>query len=58
MQDNTDLDASPVIYGPETLAEMTDRLFALLLETVNGKKTRAEELGFVETAIARVSNYA
>lgn len=58
MRDNTDLDASPVIYGPETLAEMTDRLFAVLLDTVNGKKTRAEELGFVETAIARVSNYA
>ena len=58
MRDNTDFDASPVIYGPQSLAEMTDDLFGILMETVNGKKTRAEELGFVETAIARVSNYA
>ena len=58
MSPNTDLDASPVIYGPETMQEMTDRLFALLMETVNGKQTKAEALGFVETSIARVSNYA
>ncbi len=58
MRDNTDFDASPVIYGPQSLAEITDDLFGILMETVNGKKTRAEELGFVETAIARVSNYA
>ncbi len=58
MSPNTDLDASPVIYGPETLEEMTDRLFTLLLDTVNGAQTKAEALGFVETSVARVSNYA
>ena len=57
MEDNTDLDASPVIYGPESLQEMTDRLFDLLMETANGRKTKAEALGFNETAIARVCNY-
>lgn len=57
MSDNIDLDASPVIYGPQTMEEMTDILFQTLLDTANGKKPKAEALGFIETAIARVCNY-
>ena len=57
MSDNIDLDASPVIYGPQTMEEMTDILFQMLLDTANGKKPKAEALGFIETAIARVCNY-
>ena len=57
MSDNTDLDASPVIYGTKTMKQMTQELFDLVLDTANGHEPKAESLGFVETAIARVCNY-
>lgn len=57
MKDNIDLDASPVIYGPESMEEMTDILFGMMLDVANGKKPKAEALGFIESAIARVCNY-
>lgn len=58
MEDNIDFDASPVIYSPQTMEELTDDLLKMLLEVANGKKTKAESLGFMEIAIARVCNYA
>lgn len=57
MRDNTDFDASRVIYGPETIGTLTDELLSLLIETADGQETRSELLGFTETAIARVANY-
>ena len=57
MSDNIDIDASPVIYGPQTLEEMGDVLMQELQDVANGKLTKAEALGFTEMAIARVCNY-
>ncbi|MCQ2560855.1 MAG: UxaA family hydrolase [Clostridia bacterium] len=57
MKDNIDIDASPVIYGPQTLEEMGDVLLKEVVEVANGKLTKAESLGYTETAIARVCNY-
>ena len=57
MQDNIDLDASPVIYGPQTLEEMGDILLKEVIEVANGRLTKSEILGYYETAIARVCNY-
>lgn len=57
MSDNIDIDASPVIYGPQTLEEMGDVLMQKLQDVANGKLTKAEALGFTEMAIARVCNY-
>ena len=57
MIDNIDIDASPVIYGPETLAELGDQLLEEVREVANGKQTKAETLGYTETAIARLCNY-
>ena len=57
MSDNIDIDASPVIYGPQTLEDMGDVLMKELEEVANGKLTKAEALGFTEMAIARVCNY-
>lgn len=57
MEDNIDIDASPVLYGPQTLAEMGDVLMTELQEVCSGKLTKAEALGFTEMAIARVCNY-
>lgn len=57
MEDNLDLDVSGVIYGERTMAELGDRLLAEVVEVASGKQTKAETLGFVEMAIARLCNY-
>ena len=56
MEDNIDVDASPVIYGGD-LQTMGEELLELVRQVCNGKETKAEALGFVETAIARACNY-
>lgn len=57
MEDNIDLDASPLIYGTKTLEELGGDLLNMVVETACGKQTKAESLGFTEMAIARVCNY-
>ena len=57
MKDNIDFDASPVIYGQKTMGELGDELLEMTIETANGKMTKAESLGYMEIAIARVCNY-
>ncbi len=57
MEDNIDLDASPIIYGTKTMEEMGDEIYTMLQQVACGKKTKAEALGFTEMAIARVCNY-
>ncbi|MCC0648505.1 UxaA family hydrolase [Clostridioides sp. ZZV15-6598] len=57
MEDNMDFDASPVIYGPQTMEELTDDLLNLVVDVANGKQSKAEALGYTEMAIARVCNY-
>ena len=57
MEDNIDLDASPLIYGTKTLDELGGDLLNMVVETACGKQTKAESLGFTEMAIARVCNY-
>ena len=56
MIDNIDIDASPLIYGEKTLAELGDVLMQEVQDVANGKKTKAESLGYTEMAIARVCN--
>lgn len=57
MIDNIDIDASPIIYGQKTLSQMGDELLQEVIEVSNGKLTKAEALGYTETAIARLCNY-
>ncbi|MFU0825578.1 UxaA family hydrolase [Clostridium sp.] len=57
MEDNMDFDASGVIYGTKTLEELGDELLNKVVETANGKLSKAESLGYNEIAIARVCNY-
>lgn len=57
MLDNIDIDASPLIYGEKTLAELGDVLMQEVQDVANGKKTKAESLGYTEMAIARVCNF-
>ena len=57
MEDNIDLDASPLIYGTKTMEQLGDELLNLVAEVASGKQTKAESLGYTEMAIARVCNY-
>ena len=56
MEENIDVDASPMIYGGDGDA-LCDELLALLLDVAGGRKPKAELLGFTEMAIARVCNF-
>lgn len=57
MEDNMDFDASSVIYGTKTMDELADELLDKVVETASGKLSKAESLGYMEIAIARVCNY-
>jgi altronate dehydratase large subunit len=57
MEDNIDFDASPAIYESGSMPRLTQELLTELIEIANGKLSKAEVLGMVETAIARVCNY-
>lgn len=58
MPDNIDVDASHVIYGPESLEELGQMLLEEVAQVAAGKLTKAEVLGFVETSVQRICNYA
>ena len=58
MKDNIDIDASPVIYGPESLEELGEKLLQEVVKVASGKMTKAEILGFIETSVMRICNYA
>ena len=57
MRDNTDFDATATIYGPETMDEIRNRLIDRVIDVCNGEPTRAETLGFTETALPHLCNY-
>ncbi len=58
MEDNIDVDASHVIYGPESLEELGEKLLKEVIEVASGKLVKAEILGFIETSVMRICNYA
>ena len=47
MEDNIDSDASPLIYGQRTLEELGDDLLQMVVDTANGKQTKAEVPGLL-----------
>lgn len=57
MGDNIDLDASDIIYGPKSMEELTDELLSLVIQTANGRLTKAESLGINEISVMRVHNF-
>lgn len=57
MEDNIDVDASPLIYGTKTMEQLGDELLGLVAQVASGRQTKAESLGYIEMAIARVCNY-
>ena len=57
MADNTDFDASASIYGPESMAELRDRLIDAIIAVCEGRPTCAEALGYTECALPHLCNY-
>lgn len=57
MKDNIDFDASPALCGAKSMEELGGELYEMVVETCNGKLTKAEALGFTETAVMRACNY-
>ncbi|PKL07330.1 MAG: carbohydrate hydrolase [Spirochaetae bacterium HGW-Spirochaetae-9] len=57
MGDNIDFDASDLIFGPKSMKTLTDDLLKLVVDTANGKVTKAESLGINEISVMRVHNF-
>ena len=57
MNDNMDFDASKVISAEKTLDEMAKELWEEMLLVLDGKKTKAEVLGFNQISMARLCNF-
>ncbi|MHC1746496.1 MAG: UxaA family hydrolase [Negativicutes bacterium] len=59
MNDNMDMDLSPVLQGKKSLEEMADSVLEEIIKVANGKKTKTEiyGFGFSETVIRRMCDY-
>ena len=57
MEDNMDFDASPVIVEGREIEDMGEELFDLTMKVVNGRKSKAESLGFNDMSLARECNF-
>lgn len=57
MKDNIDLDVSGFIFNEASLEDQGKELLNEVIDVANGKKTKAEQLGFTEIGIMRTANY-
>ncbi|HZK70798.1 MAG TPA: altronate dehydratase, partial [Clostridia bacterium] len=57
MTDNIDIDASAIIYEPDKLKPLGDFLMDEIYDVAQGKLTKAEVLGFIETSVMRNCNF-
>jgi altronate dehydratase large subunit len=46
MEDNMDIDAGTILDGSESLNNVGQRIYKTIIDTANGKKTKAEALGY------------
>jgi altronate hydrolase len=52
MSDDMDINCGTIADGEETIAQVGERIFKLILETASGRRTKSEELGFGEDEFA------
>lgn len=57
MEDNMDIDLSPIITGEKTYQEMGKELVQVIEDTCNGKLTKAEAFGFSDIAVDHVCRF-
>jgi altronate hydrolase len=48
MRDDMDINCGTVLDGAESLSEVASRIYAAILDTASGRRTKSEELGFGE----------
>jgi len=46
LADDMDINCGPIVDGEVDVAEMGRQIFALVLATASGQRTKSEELGF------------
>src|SRR5436190_10516095 len=51
-EDDMDINCGTVIDGTETIQQVGERIFALILETASGRPSKSEELGYGEDEFA------
>lgn len=57
MEDNMDIDLSPIITGEKTYQEMGREMVQAIEDICNGKMTKAEAFGFSDIAVDHVCRY-
>lgn len=57
MRDDIDFDASPIIHGTELMTDLAEKLMEMVIQTADGRRTKAETLGYGEIAVMRACNY-
>ncbi|MEA4902773.1 UxaA family hydrolase [Desulfitobacterium sp.] len=55
MEDNMDIDASTIISGEETIAQVGRRILDYVVEVANGHRPKAESLGHMEFGIYKIA---
>ena len=57
MEDNMDVDLSPIVRGEKTYQEMGREMLQVIQDICNGKLTKAEAYGFSDIAVDHVCRY-
>ena len=57
MEDNMDVDLSPIVRGEKTAKEMGEELLLEIAAIANGKLTKAEAYGFSDIAVDHVCRF-
>jgi len=57
MEDNMDVDLSPIVRGEKTYQEMGRELLHIIHEVANGRLTKAEAYGFSDIAVDHVCRF-
>jgi len=52
MEDDMDINCGTVVDGTETVEQVGERIFRLILETASGRRSKSEQLGFGEDEFA------
>ncbi len=51
-EEDMDLNCGTIVDGTQTIAEVAERIFQLMLETASGRKSKSEEFGYGEDEFA------
>ena len=57
MEDNMDIDLSPIVRGEKTYQEMGREMVNAVRDICNGKMTKAETFGFSDIAVDHVCRF-